>query len=254
MEEDVINAQDLVNPETPQEQEVVQEQQVQEAKPIEAPKKQEQPESAPQKSFRMMREEKERIEKERDDMRRKLEALEQSRQQTQPQQEPQDEDFNFNPDDLVEGKHLSKVAKKIKNLERQLEEYQQRSSLATTETRLKAEYPDFDKVVSKDNIEVLKLTYPELAQSIDSNPDLYVKAKSAYTLIKKLGIEQDLNNYEQENERANKNLAKPKPAVNTQQGDSPLSMANAFAGGATKEARMKIYRQAQEYASKKGFQ
>jgi len=30
-------------------------------------------------------------------------------------------------------------------------------------------------------------------------------------------------------------------------------MANAFAGGMTKEARMKIYRQAQEYAAKKGF-
>jgi len=244
--EEVINTQDvIVHEEAPQE--VVQPEEIsQEVKP------KEQPEGMPQKSFRMLREEKERVEKERDEMRRKLQEMESSRQQVQPQQEVED-DLGLNQDDYVEGKHLSKVSKKIKNLERQLEQYQQNSSLMTTETRLKSEYPDFDKVVSKDNLEVLRLTYPELAQTINSNPDLYVKAKSAYTLIKKFGIEQDTTPYDQENERASRNLAKPKPALNTQQGDSPLSMANAFAGGATKEARMKIYRQAQEYASKKGF-
>lgn len=248
--EDVINAQDLVATNEVSTQETPQEVTEQVA-PVAQPIATEEPERAPQKSFRMLREEKERIEKERDNMRRKLSEIENSRQETQPQE--QDDEFNINPDDLIEGKHLSKVTKKIKNLEKQLEQYQQHSSLMTTESRLKSEYPDFDKVVSKDNIEVLKLTYPELAQSIDSTPDLYIKAKSAYTLIKKLGIEQDLNNYEQENAKASANLAKPKPAVNTQQGDSPLSMANAFANGTSKEARMKIYRQAQEYASKKGF-
>lgn len=252
MEEETINAQDLVQPteNIPQEQPQEAAETKQEAKPVEQPKQQE---GMPQKSFRMLREEKERVERERDEMRRKLEAMESLKQQTQPQAESQDEDFSFNPDDLVEGKHLFKVTKKIKNLEKQLQEYQQRSTLMSTGTRLKAEHPDFDKVVSKDNLEVLKLTYPELYQTIESNPDLYTSGKSAYTLIKKFGIEQDLNTYEQENERANKNLAKPKPAVNTQQGENPLSMANAFAGATTKEARMKIYQQAQEYASKKGF-
>jgi hypothetical protein len=254
MDEDTINAQDLVNPEE-QPKEVLPTEEVQEAKPVEAAKP-EQPivqENTGKSSFSKLRMEKESIQKERDEMRRKLDEIESLRQQSKPVQQEQEEESDLNADDFVEGKHLSKVTKKIKNLERQLEEYQQRSSLMTTEARLKAEHPDFDKVVSKDNIEVLNLTYPELAASVSSTPDLYVRAKAAYTLIKKLGIEQDMTSYEQENERANKNLAKPKPAINMQQGDSPLSMANAFAAGTSKEARMKIYKQAQEYANKKGF-
>ena len=252
-DEDVINTQDLVNPEEQPQQAVLQEQEVKETKPVEQPKEQPK-ETMPQKSFRLIREEKEKIERERDEMRRKLEALENAKKDYNPVDANTGiEDLDVPEEDYVEGKHINKMAKKIKQLEKQIEQSQQQSSLMTTESRLRAEYPDFDKVVSKDNIEVLNLTYPELAASISSTPDMYIKAKSAYTLIKKLGIEQDMTSYEQENERANKNLAKPKPAVNVSQNDSPLSMANAFASASSKEARMKIYKQAQEYSKNKGF-
>ena len=70
--EDVVNAQDLVEQAQPEAQptpETVQ----QETKPVEQPEQGQ--EGIPQKSFRMLREEKERIEKERDEMRRRLSEL-----------------------------------------------------------------------------------------------------------------------------------------------------------------------------------
>jgi len=208
----------------------------------EQPEVQEEPkpqqESVQAKNFRQIKELKERAEWERDELRRRLESYETSKQQVKPQ-EIEEQDININPDDLVEGKHLNKYDKKIRKLQDDLRIYQQQTQLAATETRLKNQYPDFDKVVSKDNIEQLKANYPELAETLNaSSTDLYSKAVSAYTLIKKLGISPD-DVYQQDREKAIKNAAKPRPlaSVSPQQGESPLSKANAFANGLTDELK-----------------
>ena len=177
------------------------------------------PETGQQLNFRRLKEEKERLQRERDELARIIQQ-----QKNQPIEDP---------DDLADKKY---VKEQFKFLHEQL-----------VETKIKSQYPDFDSVVNNDNIEVLKNTYPELADSLSSSPDLYKKAVSAYTLIKKLGIGSE-DTYRQEKEMAQKNAAKPKPlaSVAPQQGESPLSRANAFAHGLTPELKAQLWKEIQE--------
>lgn len=196
-------------------------------------------ETPQQKSFKAIREKAERAERERDDALRKLRDIESQKASSQEE----DYEIRLGPDDLAEGKHLSKVSQQIKKLQAELNEYRRKSTADTTEALIKAEYPDFDKIVSRDNIEALKNSYPELAQTLNSSNDMYVTAKAAYTLIKKLGISQDTSSsYDAEKEAAQKNYAKPRPlaSVSPQRGDSALSQANQFAKGLTDELKKQL--------------
>jgi len=205
-------------------------------------------ERGPKESFRELRAKAERAERERDEAVKYIKQLQES-QQPQKQQQPSvddDIDFNLDPNDYVEPKHLNKFKNKIKNLEQQLQNQQQQAALMTTETRLKSQYPDFDKVVSKDNIEALRYAYPEIAETLNSSTDLYSKAVSAYTLIKKFGIAQEINsNYDQDRELVKKNATKPRPLVSAspQQGTSPMAMANAFQNGLTDDVKRQLYKE-----------
>jgi hypothetical protein len=201
---------------------------------------------APQESWKMLREKAERAE-------RRAEELERMILEAQSKKQPEtEEDLNVSVEDdsLVEGKHLSKVNKKIQNLERQLKQYEQQSSLSSTEIKLKTQYPDFDSVVSADNLNNLRSMYPEIAHTINSSSDLYSKAVAAYTMIKKLGISPQEDLYKQEKELAQRNAAKPKSlaSISPQQGDSPLSKANAFANGTlTDELKAQMWKEMNQY-------
>jgi len=187
--------------------------------------------TAPQESWKKLREKALAAEKRAAELEAALMQAQASRQQ-QPQEE-EEEEISVDADALVEGKHLSQVNKHIKKLEQQLQQYQQQTALSATEMRLKTQYPDFDNIVSRENLESLRLAYPEIAQTINSSSDLYSKAVSAYTMIKKLGINEDNESFEAEKEVIHKNANKPKPSalLKPQQGDSPLTKANAFATG-----------------------
>lgn len=197
-------------------------------------------------NFRRLREKADRAERERDEAMRRLQELEARASQASTQSD--DDDVHIAPDDLAEGKHLSKVTQKIKRLENELKQYKQQSTVDSAEARLKAQYADFDKVVSRENIEALRDAYPELATSIHSTPDIYSRAVSAYTMIKKMGIYQDSQQYSADREIAQRNAAKPKPtaSISPQQGDSPLSKANAFANGLTKELKAQLIKEMAE--------
>ena len=155
--------------------------------------------------------------------------------------------YNINEDDLVEGKHLKRYDAEIKKLRQEQEQFKQQSYAMTAQQQLRSKYPDFDKVVNEDNIEQLKYAYPELANTLNSSTDLYSTAVSAYTMIKKLGIIQE-DNYMADKAQALKNASKPKPlaSVSPQQGDSPLSKANAFANGLTDELRAAMIKEMNE--------
>jgi len=191
------------------------------------------------KNFRMLREDNERLAKKHAEMEQKLKTYE-----TAKPEQPEDEPFNVADDDLVEGKHFSKVLKKVRNLEAQIKKNEAYSAQTVAETRLKSQYPDLDTVLSKDNITTLKEAYPELANTINSSANLYDKAVSAYTMIKKLGIYKE-DVYQAERERAHMNSSKPRPltSVSPQQGDSPLARANAFAGGLTDELKAQLHKE-----------
>lgn len=207
-------------------------------------------ESSAQVNFKKLREAKDKAERERDELIRYFKETQQSKETAKEPEE--DEEIHLGPDDLAEGKHLTKVAKKIKKLEEQLKSYQQKSTAVSIETQLKNQYPDFDKVVTSDNLKSLKESYPEIASTISSTTDLYSKAVSAYTLLKKLNIHVE-DTYQNERDIVHKNISKPRPltSVSPQQGDSPLSKANAFANGLTDELKSQLYKEIVE--SRKGY-
>lgn len=190
------------------------------------------------KAFRELREKAERLEHELHNRNNHEKQLQRQVQQ-QPQEEPED-DIRINPDDLVEGKHLTRYEKKLKKLEEAMRVSQKQTYDAAAEHRVRTEMPDFDKVVTQDTLYILQSQFPELAASINANPDLYSKAKAAHQAITKLGITPD---YSTEQTTINKNINKPKPlaSIAPQQGDSPLTRANAFANGLTDELKHKLY-------------
>lgn len=196
-----------------------------------------------EENMRRLREKAELLERERDEALRIAQEMKSKFNTQSPQiSESIDEDISLSEEDLVEGKHLNRFQRKIKKLEQQVQNYQQKTSEIAVESQLKGQYPDFDKVVTRENIETLRLTYPELAQTINSSAsDLYSKAVSAYTLIKRLGLYAE-DTYQDERARAHKNATKPKPlaSVSPQQGDTPLSHANAFANGLTDELKEQL--------------
>ena len=189
------------------------------------------------KNFRALREKAERVERERNELAAQLREIEIVKQRSLSEKE---DDVSVAPDDLVEGKHLNKYDKKIKEIESRL-----------VENQLRSQYSDFDKVVSPENIKMLSETNPAIAQTLRANTDLYSQAVTAYTLIKNLGIYQE-DTYGSDRDKVARNNAKPRPlaSVSPQQGDSPLSKANAFADGLTDELKQSLYKEMLEARKK----
>lgn len=195
----------------------------------------------PQESFRQLREKAERAERERDEMRQ---ALQQVYMNQQKQAQPQEED---DPSELIERRHLKRYDSELERVRKELQYTRQTIS----EQRLKAAYPDFDKVVNEKTINQFREKNPGLAASLAATEDLYEKGSAVYSLIKNMGIYQE-DNYGPDRQRAEQNANKPKPtnAVSPQRGESPLSHANAFAQGLTDDLKQKLY--AEMEAARKG--
>ncbi len=203
-------------------------------------------------SFREIRERALRAEQDREKLMRFI--TERFPPHQQPQQQvaaaPQEENLEFSmaPDELAEGKHIAKLNKKIERLEKKIEQGAKQTDEMGTEARLKADFPDIDKVLSKANIKSLSELYPEIATTIgNSSSDMYSQAVSAYTMIKKFGIHQD-DTFVQEKARVQANAAKPRPlaSLSPQQGESPLSKANAFANGLTPELQKQLWKETKD--------
>lgn len=195
-------------------------------------------------NMRNLRLGREKAERERDELLSRLRAVEQAQQKPV---ETKEENLNVAADDFVEGRHLAAYEKKIQALEKRIQQNQSNNHAANAESRLKNQYQDFDKVVNAGNIEALRIAYPEIAQTINSTSDLYTKAVSAYTLIKKLGIHKE-DTFVADKAKAQLNAAKPRPltSVKPQEGDSPLSKANAFAQGLTDDLKKQLYKEMME--------
>lgn len=200
--------------------------------------------------IKTLRQLKEKAERERDEAvallnKQQQTSLDTARdmQQLQPQQSSDEFDIAIAPDEIAEGKHISKMSNEIKALRKQLNEHKQNSTLMTAEATLKIKYPDIDSIVSKENMEILSIQYPEIYATVQSSPDFYNKAAAAYTMIKKLGIHVD-DPYQEDKEIAQRNAAKPRPTSSIgAQRESALSNANAFAHGLTPELKSQLYKE-----------
>lgn len=146
--------------------------------------------------------------------------------------EDEEEDFDLSDDTYIEGKHLKKYVRSLKKQVKEANERQERfmrdSTVTNAELRLKSQFPDFDSVVCKANLERLSAQKPSLFRSIMSNPDIYDQGYTAYEMIKGAGLAQ--NNYESQDRRLEENKAKPRSIANipTHAGDTPLSRVGDF--------------------------
>jgi len=199
-----------------------------------------------------------RMEQERNEAMQRLQRLEEEakskwRAETQfTQSESIDEEINLAPDELAEGKHLKAMQAKMRKMEDALRAQQQQSATVQAQALLKARHPDFDKIVSAENVAVLKELHPEIYQTLSSNNDLYTTGSSAYTIIKNLGIHVE-DVYEQDRAKIQKNVAKPKAlaTISPQRAESPLSQANAFAQGLTPALQKQLMEEMQ--AARRGL-
>lgn len=190
------------------------------------------------KNIKNLRLKAERQERELQDARRRLESYETK------QTPEEDYSLNLGEADLAEGKHLSKMQRQHKIQVDELRKANAQTQNLLIELKLKSELPDIDKVVTEDNIQLLKELHPELAYSINSNNDYYTKAKSAYKILTGMGIYKR-DDFSSDRESAERNATKPRPlaSVSPQQADSPLSRANAFANGLTPELKAQLIKE-----------
>lgn len=188
-------------------------------------------------NIRRLREDRERLQRENEELRRYY-------QQAAPQQQQKDEDdFDIDPDQFAEGKHLKKIAQENKKLRQEMKRIEE----GMIETRLKSQFPDFEKVVNNDTIAQLREQHPEIASMLVSTTDKYAQAAGAYKFIRNMGIYQD-QSHQQDRQRVQTNAAKPKPsnAIGSH-GNTPLSQANAFANGrVSKEEKQRLWEEMQQ--------
>ncbi len=202
-------------------------------------------------NLRILREAREKAERERDELMQYVLQMQKQQQpvKKEPIQEIPEPEVEFSVDDeaLLEGKHGKQLYKKMQQMEKKLAAYESKSSESIIETRIKSELPDFDAVVNQENINKLNKEFPEIATTLRDTKDLYSKATAAYKIMKKFGIYKD-KTYDHDKEIALKNASKPRTvtSLNPQQGDSPLSKANAFANGMTKDLQAQLLKEMAE--------
>jgi len=248
------NQQQVQEEVAPVQEQEIQEQEVEEIEEEEVEEQEEAP--APQfknksqeNNFKALRERAEKAERQNDELMKYVLEAKRSEQPQQKQQiqEPEvEEDFDFSVDDdaLIEGKQAKRLAAELKKMKQQMKAFQSQSQESVIETKIKSAFPDFDEVVSKANVKRLNEEYPEIAATLRDTKDLYSKATAAYKIMRKFGIYED-RRYEEDKMKAVKNATKPRPltSVNPQQGDSPLSKANAFANGMSKDLQAQLLKE-----------
>jgi hypothetical protein len=195
------------------------------------------------RNFKMLREQADSNARRAEAAEREAYALRQRYESQGQQQAPQ---LNIGDDDIVEGKHLAQQKAYIdKKTQDQQNEISELKSMLT-EYHIRTQCPDFDAVVTGDNLKKLAEDYPEIAATINSSQDMKSKAISAYKLIKKLDIG---NNQSQlDKDRIASNLNKPKPSNALPKSESDLTRANAFERGITDSEREAIYKRTRDYA------
>jgi len=191
-------------------------------------------------NWRALREAREKAEQERDEVVARLRQQDSNQNNGQGNnRQVQEERLTIGDDDLVEGKHFKQGQQQINNRIVQLEQQ-------LIEAQIKATYPDFDKVVNKDTLGMLRDTDPDLAESLSYNPNLRSQAVAAYKAIKRYGLSGP--DFSREKAKINTNSSKPRTvtSLSPQQGESPLSRANAFANGLTDELKTQLWQEMQD--------
>lgn len=183
---------------------------------------------------RQMREKDQQIE----ELRRQFESI----SNRKPTQEEEDELATLAEDDILTVAQAKKLAQKLaRNV---AEDVIKKREAATVEERVQLKFPDYAEIVSKENIELLKQTEPELAQSLYYMPDPYQQAVAAYKLLKKIAAKNETGN-SLERKKAMENSKKP-VSVNAVTKQSAIGDAHLFENGLSKEAKARYWKEMQD--------
>lgn len=166
----------------------------------------------------------------------------------QQQQAPpveEDEIDKMGDGDIVTKAQAKKLAEKMA---RQIaNDVIRQREIATVDERLQLKFSDFADVVTKENIEILKQTEPELAMSLYHNPDPFAQGVAAYKLIKRVGVGES-KDLSAEKAKALKNSQKPISVNTVTKGSSALGNAHIFENGLTPELKAQLWKEMQQAA------
>lgn len=213
------------------------------------PSKQEQVAAEKERNWIQMRERTEAAERRAQELERMMQNnMSQSQKSQKIEIDDDEDDFGLDNDTYVEGKHLKKQVKSLKQAIKQSEqkfaEMNQRNYVAQSEMRLKSQFTDFDNVVTTDNLNKLANTNPVLHRAIMANSDVYDMGYTAYSLIKSSGIVE--NKYAEQDRRLEENQRMPRSAANVspQQGESPLTRVGDYERRSlTEERKLQLLKQ-----------
>jgi len=159
-----------------------------------------------------------------------------------------------NEDDYVEPQHVNYINDTLEGLRKEVSDFKMHNEEVTADLKLKAEFSDFNNIVTRKNIKNLLDDYPEMEEIIRGRAPLYTRGKATYRLIKKFLDDKtdDAMNHVAQN-KINNNFNKPRPAVSATPGknaDTQLNYANLFSNGYTDEVKKHLRRQMDEAIEK----
>ena len=205
-------------------------------------------------NFKAIRESNARLQREIEDERRekkeyleRLARLEQAEEKRNAPtvQEEIDDLADVSKDDWTTREHVEKLAERQAKAmyqrmrgedEQKRVESERKRQLEELPKKLNKEFPDFESVVTKDNVEYLKANKPHIAVSLAANKDPYLQALAAYDAIKAFCPNVDVRD---EQARMEKNASRP-GTLGAAKGSSPLSQVGSFEKGLTPDLRKQL--------------
>ena len=190
-------------------------------------------ESTKEYNLRILAERAEQAERKAAEYERLLREREQQRyeQNHAPQKEAyqsaDEDDVDVADDDYLDGRRFKKTTKSLKQelaeVKQKLNEVYNSNASVSAEYRLKSQYSDFDNVVTKQNLATFARIYPEEYQTLMSSRDMYSMGKTAYTMLKNLGIADPEIAEQDKRLQENKNKPRAAASVGPQASDSPIA-------------------------------
>jgi hypothetical protein len=183
----------------------------------------------------------ERLRKKNEELERYVRDIqEQFQRQQKPPPPPQEEDelSSLTPDDIITVSQANKLAeKRAKALIDKAFQERERASLPD---KTRSKYDDYDKVMTKDNIEKFEQLEPGLADACAkaSNP-----WETTYKMIRKFVLPAEEKRFDKAAERAEENLQKPS-SIHSIGKRGPLSQANQW----SEASKEQLYKEMMEAA------
>jgi len=223
-----------------EEQEVVENQEVNEQQAEQPAEQETQQNDNAKLNFEALREAKKKAERERDELLRRIESLENKNKEEVD-------------DSIYDDDEVTVVKKELNNIKKTIEQDKYQQSIRKMEQRLEREFPDLNNVINEKTVEILKARDPEFARVVSRPPadaaEFYNRAISAYTLINKYGIAQSATNSAVNEKKISDNMNKPKTAASAASSKSDaLSELSQFADLPPEERRRAIVKLARERA------